>query len=300
MNMLKGAAKGATVAPTTENGEEDLSFWGPAVLLAPIVPVLFSLVVIVVGQFLVLAEPTCESGGGEHGCFFMQGAVASAYLLILVFSWIFTGTTVHVYIRGKPKKILRPFTRLRSIVVCYFVIFLISFGIFLYGTVWVATAEDAFNSFPLLYGFSCFCIIFYWIMIIILTISLIQIKKAGQNKGLRATVKTPTGGIRSSKDDKGSKNNLLENSEEWFSQKFEDESDPGDTIESDKLGRLISSLGITMSEGEISTITDQLDTEGTGDIGRHDIWIWFFKTGKLLKLKDNTMSVEEIDGSEND
>ena len=226
----------------------------------------------------------------------MQGAVASAYLLILCFSWVFMGTSVTVNIRGKAKKILRPFSRLRSIVVCYVTIFVLSLGFFLIGTIWVATPGA--SSSPLLFWFSCFAIAFYWVMIIILGISIIQIKKNGnQNKNSSSSGKDATKGAKYlAKDEKSSKSDLLENSEEWFNQKFEDESDgTGDTIESDKLGKLIASLGIVMTETEISAVTDLLDTEGTGDINRHDILMWFNKTGKIKK---NEMVVDEEVGSE--
>lgn len=97
--------KGATISsekkvatPSSKNGE--LTPWTAPILLGGLVPSLFCMVVVVIGQFILLAETPCEftvvgmeSFKGEN---FMLGAVIISYLYLLVFCWIFMGTTYRI------------------------------------------------------------------------------------------------------------------------------------------------------------------------------------------------------------
>ncbi|GMH81584.1 hypothetical protein TL16_g08978 [Triparma laevis f. inornata] len=83
-------------------------------------------------------------------------------------------------------------------------------------------------------------------------------------------------------------------SEDWFREVFEEESDGMDTLEAEKLSKLLEKLGLEVPEDEITSITDILDLEGTGEVGFTATWSWYQKTGKTFKKEDD-IKVEDIE-----
>jgi len=146
--MAFGLKKGATIA--ADGGSKhtsEMSHWTAPVLLGGLVPSLFALVIVVLGQFILLAETPCTfqvvGMEGMTGDNFMRFAVMLSYAFLIVFTWIFMGTTVTITpLPGKKITILKPFSRLRTIVILYIVIAFLSFLVFAMGTIWVAQASE--------------------------------------------------------------------------------------------------------------------------------------------------------------
>jgi hypothetical protein len=122
----------ATIAPSDDPTVS--SPYAPAMLIGPLVPTCLSMVTIVVAQNIQLTDKTCAASDGSGlengGCQFLSGATACAYLQLLVFSWVFLGTKVQISFAGKQFTVMRPFSRIRTIGILYFIIFLISLPIF--------------------------------------------------------------------------------------------------------------------------------------------------------------------------
>ena len=147
--------------PPETSSSSQTSPWTPAILLGPLFPTTISLLTVVLGQFTLSADPVCGdpnfSGSSNTGCAFLTGAVACSYLEIILFSWVFMGTTVSITLPGgKSYKIMKPFSNLRTIAVMYGFIYVISLGVFGGGIMFLADVNMRAKSSGLLIGFSTF------------------------------------------------------------------------------------------------------------------------------------------------
>ncbi|GMH71104.1 hypothetical protein TrRE_jg11131 [Triparma retinervis] len=242
------------------------------------IPTVFALVTVVLGQFTILADPVCSKTDAESssnsGCQFLSAAVASAYLEIIVFSWIFMGTTITMTLPGgKTYKILKPFSKLRTITGCYAFVFLVSLGSFSYGTTFLLDVAAQKDSGALLINFSLFLQIAYWLMVVLGTAALIMIK-LNTKKGGKGGQYKPERTVRQKEKQ------LEQGSEAWFKNWFEVESDGMEMMESDKLEKFFTCVDLDVPADDIDNIVDQLDTEGTGEIGFTGAWSWYQSEGK--------------------
>ena len=287
----------AKVHSESTSSSED-SPWTSALRLGPLFPTVLALVTVVLGQFTLLADPVCSKTDSESssnsGCQFLSAAVASAYLEIIVFSWVFMGTTVTMTLPGgKTYKILRPFSKLRTIFCCYAFVFVVSLGSFGYGTTFLIDLESRKNSGALLINFSLFLQIVYWLMVILGSVSLIMIKLGTKKVSKGSKYKAE----RTTKKEK----NLEHGSEAWFKHWFEIESDGMDTMESDKLEKFFTCVDMDVPGDDLDNIVDQLDIEGTGEIGFSGVWSWYESEGKrkygVVKNVEKHGGDEEDDGN---
>eukprot|EP00520_Triparma_pacifica_P004146 CAMPEP_0118647682 /NCGR_PEP_ID=MMETSP0785-20121206/8742_1 /TAXON_ID=91992 /ORGANISM="Bolidomonas pacifica, Strain CCMP 1866" /LENGTH=279 /DNA_ID=CAMNT_0006539803 /DNA_START=106 /DNA_END=942 /DNA_ORIENTATION=- len=252
--------------------------WMSAILLGPLVPTILALVTVVLGQFTFLADPVCSSkdgsGSSNTGCQFLSGAVAASYLEIIVFSWVFMGTTVTVTLPGgKSYRVLRPFSSLNVIVGLYGVIYLISLGVFGYGATFLADTAAQKESSAMLVNFSLILQAAYWFMSIIMAVALIMIKMKTRKGGKR-------GEYKAEKTVRMKEKALEHGSEAWFKDKFEIQSDGMEMMESTSMDKFFISVDMDVPEEDIERIVDQLDVEDTGDIQFGAVWRWYQDEGK--------------------
>ena len=97
----------ATIAPATHNAPPGSSPWTSAVLLGPLVPTCLCLATVVLGHFTLLADEDCAGVGGMvPGCSFVRGAVVVSYFEVIIFGWVFMGTTVTMKI-GEAQRVAK-------------------------------------------------------------------------------------------------------------------------------------------------------------------------------------------------
>ncbi|GMH83423.1 hypothetical protein TrVE_jg4901 [Triparma verrucosa] len=286
----------APVHPTgTEDGGSSTSPWTSSILLGPAIPSVLSLVTVVFGQFTLLADEVCSDpmkATENAGCAFMRGSIVVAFLELIIFCWVFMGTTVSIKLGTKSFRILRPFSKLRTIAICYFLLYLVSLGVFAGGLMWLV---DFPESGAVFLGFVMFLQVSYWLMFVFIIIALVKIKLkqrtlsksgakySGGGGGQRATIRQTQ----------------KVGTEDWFREIFEEESDGMDTLEVEKLAKLFEKLGLDVPEEEITAVTDVLDLEGTGEVGFTATWSWYTKTGKSFR-KEADMKVEDIEDGDKD
>lgn len=277
--------KGASVADTNSSSSksiEELGPWTSPILLGGLVPSLFCLVIVVLGQFILLAEDPCtfevqgQEKGGEK---FMRGAVIVSYLFLFVFTWVFMGTTVQLKLPFKTLTLMKPFSKLNTVGVLYSLIGIISIPIFMVGTIWASAAQVCTETSPILYSFSILISVVYWIMFITIVAYLVKIKlilkRGGGGGGAKYSAGGDGGGAASSQHEKGS--------EGWFREKFENVSGDSKVIESADVGTLLSQCELTVGEDALSKLLDDLDGRGSGDIGFLDLWGYYQKNSKPKK-----------------
>lgn len=68
------------------------------------------------------AEPSCGYPIDQ----FLTAAIVNSYLLLVVFAWSFLGFETHFSIRGRKRRLLRPFSSLSFVALLYFVLFVLS------------------------------------------------------------------------------------------------------------------------------------------------------------------------------
>ncbi len=266
----------SAIHPTSSDGSVPSAF-ASAVILGPLVPSIFALVTVILSQFVQLTSKDCSPELLSDGCQFMTQAAVVSYLFIIVFAWTFVGTTVSIKLGTKTFRVLRPFSRVRTIAALYFVIFLFSLVAFGLGLVWILSDKpltkdgEPIDADSLLISVGIFLQIVYWIIVIVCAISLVMIKLSSRKGAGKAyTVKV------------SKKGEVKPGSEQWFKEKFEDETEGLDVLESDNLGRLLTALRISMSDSQVSSTVDLLDVDGTGEIQYSAMWNWFEKTGKSM------------------
>jgi hypothetical protein len=278
----------AVIHPVQLEDEVTMSAWTTIVLFGPLVPTLFAMVIIIFGNFILLAEEDCNPTSLStinQGCTFLGGAVTSSYLLILIFMWVFMGTRFTITIAGKSFTIAKPFSRLRTVVACYSLTFALSLGVFGLGTQYIMSptsspddddevvVEEAVH---LVFAFSLVVVLIYWTMVLVLGVTVVKtgIQSRKDNAIINKTAAAAQQAAMEADLEIGGK--------PWFQAMFNRVSSDPSVIEPDKLGAFFEVLGIDppMSSGEISTVVELLDVEGLGDIQFDGVWEWFNGTGK--------------------
>ena len=119
------------------------SSWAGPMLLGPLIPTCVALVTIVAAQYVQLTDSVCKPPDGvkNGGCAALSLAVICSYLQVLIFSWVYLGTTVTITLGSKSFKVLKPFSRLRTVVALYGFVAVFSVAAFAMGLLWVVSPE---------------------------------------------------------------------------------------------------------------------------------------------------------------
>ncbi|CAM9410780.1 unnamed protein product, partial [Ectocarpus sp. 13 AM-2016] len=171
--------------------------WASVVLLGPLMPSLMATVIIVVGGAIVKASADVVGELEDDRCGyridnFLKAAIVNSYLLLTVFAWSFLGFETHFSIRGRRRRLLRPFTSLSFVALLYLLLFSMSMAIWIFGTWAIAkdrVGNSCANEVPLLYSFCVALVAIYWVGVVFGAVGLIKVlfgKKI--QSGAQATV----------------------------------------------------------------------------------------------------------------
>ncbi|CAM9389436.1 unnamed protein product [Ascophyllum nodosum] len=143
--------------------------WASFVLLGPLLPSIFAILLIVVGRAIVKGDPIEADGHtacGQPLDIFIEAAIWVSYAFLAVFSWSFLGFKVTFSFWGWRRWLLRPFYGLVIVAVQYMFWFTVSLGIWIFGT-WAVLEDtrthDCASRVPYLYSLSVATVVIYWL-----------------------------------------------------------------------------------------------------------------------------------------
>ena len=184
----------------------------------------------------------------------------------MVFCWVYIGDTYKLSIPafGIEITILSPFKSLKFVVFAYLVVAVISFIVWIIGSVLLQLAVFCIATSPGLYQFTLFLVVLYWMGFII---SFLFVVKLFFGSNIAAMIKEST---RASTID--------EVEERIFRAKF-DSYDPEkeSKIPNDKVPLLLEDLGVFVPPEELDDLIQTLDDEETGFIEFKPLLAWFRK-----------------------
>lgn len=137
--------------------------WSGMVLLGPTVPAIYAALIVVIGNIILNTwQGVCNFPLDA----FITGAVVLSYMFLLVFSWSIFGDEMHLHfpLSDRKIKILRPFGSLKELMVYYVILFAIVFFVMAWGTSLMPSAIFCATTAPMLYHFSSFIVVVYWLM----------------------------------------------------------------------------------------------------------------------------------------
>jgi len=215
---------------------------------------------------------------------FISAAVAVCYLFLMVFSWVYVGDTVILSVPalGIELTLLTPFKSLKYIVFYYFVVAVVSFIVWLVGSVLLQLSVFCVSTAPVLYQFSLFLVVMYWLGFVITVVYLIKMF-FGSNiaKILKETTRAST---------------IDEVEEKLFRARF-DQYDPEkeNRIANDKVPLVLEDLGVFVPAEELETLIATLDEEETGFIEFKPLLHWFRKLNAEMDALDNANDSDDGD-----
>lgn len=250
-------------------------------LLGPFVPAVFALLTIFIGHITLNTwEGTC--GFALDG--FIGGAMFVSYVFLMVYSWAFIGMKVWVVIpfAGIGFYLLKPFTKLKVLMVWYFLVFWLSFIVWIVGTALLDLAVFCEGTAPELYRFSAFLVITYWIGFCVIIIYLIK-KRFG--KILRALF------------DNASKGPTVEDMEEKiFRKEFKklDTRKKG-SLNPDFLPELFKKTGVYIPDEQMSGVIAKVGLNDKDELDFYPLLNWYREYNQQTAAYTNTNEDEQED-----
>ncbi|CAM9517640.1 unnamed protein product [Chrysoparadoxa australica] len=267
-------------------GKDDVAFsrrWGPVLVLGPVLPALVGAITVVVGSIVVHADPIDPTEPEYCGYpldGFLKAAIANSYLLLLVFSWSFIGTDVAITIRGIRWRLLRPFGRLRTLLLAYSIPALLSIAIWIFGTWTVSQGNIRCAELnPTLFAFTSFLVIIYWIGVVFGVMSLIKILGRKSIIGVAAM----TAGAGAAAVQRLEEKMVDHEEEQLVVSKFKELDEEGaGCIDRDDVEGLLSSLGMQLTQKQLQKAFMELDEDGEGSVELEPFLRWYSRTSKEL------------------
>lgn len=224
---------------------------------------------------------------------FISAAVAVCYMFLIVYTWVFLGDNMYFTIpfTNVTFKVLRPFASMWWLMGFYAVIAITSFIVWCVGSYLLAASVFCAVTSPLLYQFSSFLVISYWLGFSVVVAYLVKIVFGRDIAGF---VKDAT-----------REHTVDEVEEQIFRKKFtEYDKERDGEISSDDLASLIQSLGVYVPDDEIPALTKTLDPDGSGKIKFNKMLAWFRKVNhdaeEKQKETDAKYGLARLDGGEDD
>jgi hypothetical protein len=230
--------------------------WGGYLILGPLPIAMMAIAVIISGSYV-----TSSSNGfcGYPLNEFVYGAIATAYLFLFVYSWIFVGHEFKI----RNIVLLSPFTTLSSLVKWYSILLCgstINFGV---GTIYVIQSSFCANTSPSLYYFSYTIICGYWIILLITVATAI---KKYFNISLVESIKSYDNVT------------VQDIQSKLFNEKFKLFVVKGARsyeIPTTSFGPLLAELYISATVEDITQWTKMLDPSGGGVISKDVLYKWY-------------------------
>jgi hypothetical protein len=201
--------------------------------------------------------------------------MAMCYLFLMVYSWAFLGDNIRLTIPslGIDSKILAPFKSLKWLAGFYGCIFFMSFIVWIVGTVLLNLSIFCVKTAPVLYSYSRFLVVVYWLFF---CVTLIFAIKMFFGNTIAKLVKE---GTRES--------TLSEMEDQLFRQKFNElDLEAENKISRDDVPKLLSALGVFVPEAEQKALVETLDPEKTGQVEFRVMAEWFRKLNSELDEKN--------------
>lgn len=235
--------------------------WSGPMLLGPFVPAIFSLLTIFIGHITL---NTWEGSCGFALDGFIGGAMFVCYVFLMVYSWAFLGMKVWCVIpfTGIGFYILKPFSKLKVLMIFYFLVFILSFIVWLVGTVLLDLAVFCESTAPELYRFSTFLVVTYWIGFCVIIMYLIK-KRFG--KILRAVFDNTRQGPT-----------VEDMEEKIFRKEFKklDTSGKG-SLNPDFLPELFKKTGIYIPEDQLGSVVAKVGLNDKEELDFYPMLNWF-------------------------
>lgn len=194
----------------------------------------------------------------------------------MVFTWVYIGDDVNLSIPalGINMALLRPFKSLKYVVLAYTILAIISFIVWIVGSVLLNLSVFCVSTAPTLYQFAQFLVVIYWLGFVI---TLVFVVKFFFGSNIAKMIKEST---RASTID--------EVEEKLFRAKF-DAYDPEkeNRIEVDKVPPMLEDLGVFVPPEELEALIQTLDEEGTGYIEFRPLLHWFRKLNAEMDAQDD-------------
>lgn len=196
---------------------------------------------------------------------FISAAVAVCFMFLLVYSWVFIGTPIVIYIPLVGyRTIALPFTSLKWVIFMYLVVGFASFITWIVGTTLFNLAYFCATTSPGLYSYTLFLIAIYWLGFSITGLYCVKIF-LGTRIGaiMKETTRAAT---------------LNEAELAVFEAKFAMFDPEGEKkMKSEDFPSFIKELGIYVPEEEMETLLNTFDPEGTNMLDHNLMVEWFEK-----------------------
>lgn len=187
--------------------------------------------------------------------------------------------TISIPAMGFEWTVLRPFKSLKWVVFTYFVVGVVSFIIWLVGSVLLQLSIFCVDTAPTLYQFSLFLVVIYWLGFIITVIYTIKMF-FGQNlvKIFKETTRAST---------------VEEVEEKLFRARFDQyDVEKENRIATDKVPLMLEDLGVFVPAEELDALIQTLDEEDTGFIEFRPLLHWFRKLNAEMDALDSANNAD--------
>jgi uncharacterized membrane protein YciS (DUF1049 family) len=204
------------------------------------------------------------------------------YLFLLVFTWVYLGDTIMVNIPalGISFTLLAPFKSLKYVAVFYFVLAIISFIIWIVGSVLLQLSVFCQSTAPGLYKFSTFLVVIYWLGFVI---TCLLLTKFFFGSNIAKMIKEST---RASTID--------EVEERLFRAKFDQyDAEKENRIPVDKVPLVLEDLGVFVPPEELDSLIQTLDEEETGFVDFKPLLHWFRKLNAVMDAAEAAAGLDD-------
>lgn len=190
--------------------------------------------------------------------------IATCYLFLLVYSWVYLGDTFRLKIEffNLDMVVLAPFRSLKWIMYFYAVVAFMSFIVGIVGAATMSLAIFCADTAPELYTFSLYLVVTYWLGFFVVGIYVFKLFCGGQvNAIFKEQMRDET---------------MEEVEERLFKQKFaEFDKEREDRISRENFPLLLRELGIFVPADEQNQLVDTFDPDGSGYLPYRDVYEWF-------------------------
>ena len=255
--------------------------WSGPMLLGPFVPAVFALLTIFIGHITL---NTWEGSCGYALDGFIGGAMFVSYVFLMVYSWAFIGVKVWCVIpfAGIGFFILKPFTKLKVLMVWYFFVFMLSFIVWIVGTALLDLSVFCEATAPELYRFSAFLVVTYWIGFCVIVIYMIK-KRFG--KILRAVFDNTRQGPT-----------VEDMEEKIFRKEFKklDTRKKG-SLNPDFLPELFKKVGVYIPDEQLSGVITKVGLNDAEELDFYPLLNWFREYNQQTSAYANTNEDDQAD-----
>lgn len=238
--------------------EQPAADWLPVLVLGPLFPSMFALVVLSAGQYvLATTDVACDAAPNLH--VFVRICVVLSYLVLGLFSWTLAGRQTE----WMGRQLTKPVTSLLWLGRCWAALAVLSTLTCAAGAMWVVSSLGFCRG--ELWTFSAAVVGVYWSGFVCVLPSLLGMGRAGAraHAGVDKRIKHEAG---------------PDDDVEAAGREFDKYDSSGDgTISAEELAELMGALGLEMEPHQARDVAAELDTSGDGWISRREFIMWYLE-----------------------